>query len=246
LSTSHHPGPPPHTAHAHATRAEKRAQNRLVALGSAAILAIYFAGYVRTRSAAQRDEGPAAGRRFAGSPPAVATAPVLVAKVAVASLPLSQPATVPTPVAPPPAVAVPPVAVPPVAVAPTPVAVATTPAPVLAVVAAPVINTPNVTAPADVPAPKWKDGTFTGWGHCRHGDIEATVTIKDGRIVSSFVSTCRTRYSCDVIDAVVPQVVKRQSPDIDTVAGATQSADAYYYAVSNALATAKPESTKPL
>jgi uncharacterized protein with FMN-binding domain len=232
-------------AHAHATRAEKRAQNRLVALGSAAILAIYLAGYVRTRSAAQRDEGPAAGRRFAVAPPAVATAPALVAKVAVGPLPISQPETAPAPVAPPP-VAVPPIAVPPVAPAPAAVAVVTPPAPVQSPVAAPVMSAPNVAAPADVPAPKWKDGTFTGWGHCRHGDIEATVIIKDGRIVSSFVSTCRTRYSCDVIDAVVPQVVKRQSPDIDAVAGATQSADAYYYAVSNALATAKPEPAKPL
>src|SRR5213075_1248383 len=44
-------------------------------------------------------------------------------------------------------------------------------------------------------APKYKDGSYTGWGTSRHGDIEATVVISAGRIQSARISQCWTRYS---------------------------------------------------
>ena len=89
-------------------------------------------------------------------------------------------------------------------------------------------------------APKvWKDGTYTGWGFSPHGNIEATVTIEGGRIASAVISQCRTRYSCAVIDTLPPEVAQRQSPDVDYVSGATQSADAFYEAVVAALDKAK-------
>jgi uncharacterized protein with FMN-binding domain len=93
--------------------------------------------------------------------------------------------------------------------------------------------------PASPPAPKWKDGTYTGWGTSRHGDIQSSVVIEGGRIVSATIAQCQTRYSCSVIDALPPQVIKRQSPDVDSVSGATQSADAFYYGVVEALGKAK-------
>ena len=88
-------------------------------------------------------------------------------------------------------------------------------------------------------APIWKDGTYTGWGYSRHGDIEASVVIESGRIASATISQCRTRYSCSVIDRLPPQVAQRQSPNVDYVSGATQSADAFYGAVVAALNKAK-------
>jgi len=93
--------------------------------------------------------------------------------------------------------------------------------------------------PAPPPAPKWKDGTYTGWGTSRHGDIEAAVVIEGGRITSAVITQCLTRYSCSVIDMLPPQVTQRQSPDVDVVSRATQSADAFYYAVVEALGKAK-------
>ena len=89
------------------------------------------------------------------------------------------------------------------------------------------------------PGHSWKDGTFSGWGFSRHGNIEATVVIEAGRIVRAFISQCRTRYSCGVIDTLPPQVVERQGPDVDYVSGATESADAFYEAVAAALGKAK-------
>jgi len=91
---------------------------------------------------------------------------------------------------------------------------------------------------ASAPLHRWKDGTYTGWGFSRHGNIEATVVIAGGRIASAVISQCRTRYSCSVIDMLPPQITQRQSPDVDYVSGATQSADAFYEAVVAALAKA--------
>jgi uncharacterized protein with FMN-binding domain len=113
----------------------------------------------------------------------------------------------------------------------------------VAQVTAPAINLaapPPVLPPAPTPAaPAWKDGTYTGWGYSRHGNIEAAVVIEGGRIASATISQCRTRYSCSVIDKLPPQVAQRQSPDVDYVSGATQSADAFYGAVVEALSKAK-------
>jgi uncharacterized protein with FMN-binding domain len=53
------------------------------------------------------------------------------------------------------------------------------------------------------------------------------------------VQQCLTRYSCSWIAALPGQVVARQSPEVDYVSGATQSTNAFYYAVVEALARAK-------
>jgi uncharacterized protein with FMN-binding domain len=86
---------------------------------------------------------------------------------------------------------------------------------------------------------QYKDGEYLGWGNCRHGDIQAKVIISGGRIASATIAQCWTRYSCNWLDPVVPQVVQRQSPNIDYVSGATQSVDAFYWAVIDALSKAK-------
>jgi uncharacterized protein with FMN-binding domain len=86
----------------------------------------------------------------------------------------------------------------------------------------------------------WKDGTYTGWGTSRHGDIEATVIIEGGKITAAAISRCLTRYSCSWIAHLQPQVAQRQSPEIDNVSGATDSANAFYYAIVEALKHAAP------
>lgn len=92
---------------------------------------------------------------------------------------------------------------------------------------------------AEAVAPKWKDGTYYGWGTSRHGDIQAAVIIQGGRIATAMIAQCLTRYSCSWIAALPPQVVGRQSAEVDYVSGATQSVNAFYYAVLEALSRAK-------
>jgi uncharacterized protein with FMN-binding domain len=101
-------------------------------------------------------------------------------------------------------------------------------------------------APAPAPAseavaehPAWKDGVYLGWGYSRHGNIEAFVRIENGHIIAAGIEKCQTRYSCSIIDPLPPQVLARQSPDVDYISGATQSADAFYGGIFEALKKAQ-------
>jgi len=229
----------------------KKVANSLVAVSCAAVLAVYSAGYLRTRSAADRFEVQAAERRTAipapseptavpVSEPAAGLAPAAVSHTEVTDVRSSEPVEKPIVIAS--AETTPePSSVSPVAVVEAPVPA---PAPELTVkiaeLAPPLPEKKiEIAAPALPPAPKWKDGTYLGWGTSRHGDIQAAVVIENGRIASATIAQCRTRYSCDVIDKLPPQVAQRQSPDVDYVSRATQSADAFYYAVVEALGKAK-------
>ena len=114
-----------------------------------------------------------------------------------------------------------------------------------AAMAAPQIatTTADVSVPAATGAPQrpslYKDGTYSGWGSCRHGDIQASVTIQEGKIASVAITQCLTRYSCSWIANLPGQVVQRQSPEVDYVSGASQSTDAFYGAVVAALSKAR-------
>ena len=91
------------------------------------------------------------------------------------------------------------------------------------------------------PAEKLNDGTYTGWGQSYHGDIEVEVVIRDGRIAKSGIKTCATRYPCDVIDQILDQPVRRQNANVDSVSRATESSDAFYFGLVEALRTALAE-----
>jgi uncharacterized protein with FMN-binding domain len=223
----------------------KKVANGLVALSSAAVLAVYSAGYSRTRAAANRLEVQADQRR-----PEVPVAPRAADRI-----PEHQPeapgesagAAVPEPAAPSKPIKT---AEPIKAVAGVPESV-TAAVPAETSIASPppapvVEQAPSPAAPAVEPkpepppaAPSWKDGTYTGWGSSRHGDIQALVVIEGGRIASATIAQCLTRYSCSVIEKLPPEVAARQSAEIDYVSGATQSTNAFYYAVVDALSKAK-------
>ena len=78
-----------------------------------------------------------------------------------------------------------------------------------------------------------------GYGRSRHGNIEATVDVVDGQIVAATITDCATEYPCSWIVNLPPQVVVRQSAEVDIVSGATASSDAFYAAVVAALNKAK-------
>jgi uncharacterized protein with FMN-binding domain len=85
----------------------------------------------------------------------------------------------------------------------------------------------------------YRNGIYYGWGYSRHGDIEAYVTIESGRIAAAGIERCQTRYPCSRIRELPGQVRDRQSAEVDYVSGATQSAEAFYDAVVQALSKAK-------
>ena len=89
------------------------------------------------------------------------------------------------------------------------------------------------------PGVKWRDGRYVGYGQSRHGDIEATIEIWEGKISYVAISQCLTQYSCSFIEKLPQQVFERQSANVDNVSGATQSSNAFYYAITQALQKAK-------
>jgi uncharacterized protein with FMN-binding domain len=109
------------------------------------------------------------------------------------------------------------------------------------VVAAPVAPVAAAPAPAAKPAAKagYRDGLHYGRGTSRHGDIESLIEISNGRIISVVISQCLTQYTCRWISALPAQVIARQSPDVDYVTGATESANAFYFSIVQALMQAK-------
>ena len=240
------------------SRSSRWLKSNLVTLGSAAVLAVYSAGFARTRTAAarvfRRATRPARAERPTHEVAAPAPAPQT-------DTPATAPATVdsathtPAPAAKRVAAAKTPAVAPKVESVPEPVVNAdTAPKPAKTVDIAPpaVATTPVAPAPppptppvdsaakiADTTHVQLKDGTFSGWGTSRHGDIEAAVEIKNGHIVSAFIVQCLTQYSCSWIAALPPQVVTRQSAEVDYVSGATQSSNAFYYAIVESLKKAK-------
>jgi uncharacterized protein with FMN-binding domain len=189
--------------------AQKKIARSLVAFGSAAIVSVYAAGYARTQSAeAQFD--------FQALPTSVMPA-VPAAEATATSTPVARF----RPIFPPagPGVASPRRPARGAAVAPT-----------IAPTAAP------TAAPAQAATGKYKDGSYVGLGRSRHGNIETTVVVQGGKIVSAKISQCLTRYPCSMIAALPGQVVAQQSATVDFVSGATDSSMAYQQAVANALA----------
>jgi len=225
----------------------RRLANPLVALSSAAVLTIYSAGYLRTRAAAEKIQAADRSRVVVpaaplGEPDQLAVTPATMPVATTAAKPTQSltkktaRATVPadTPVS------TPPPGVTPIAATSVPATpVSATPVPATPVATTPVSTTAAAPEPTPTPTPHYKDGTYSGWGTSRHGDIEATVVIAGGRITSAQITQCWTRYSCSWVAHLQGQVVTRQSPEVDYVSGATQSTNAFYYAVVQALSKAK-------
>jgi uncharacterized protein with FMN-binding domain len=232
-----------------------RISNDLVAASCAAVLTVYAAGYWRTRDAARRFETQAQERRPAMSASsATAAASPMAAEAAAPAHPSPEAAAESLPstaaVTAPPAKEVVASASSKEASPPLPAAsvLPAMPSPVETSVDAVAITTVNPPAAAAEAAPQaqpalvWRDGTYTGWGTSRHGDIKAQVVIRNGRIVESSVASCETRWPCDVIGSIIPQPVERQNADVDRVSRATESTNAYYYALVAALDNALPPS----
>lgn len=191
----------------------ERISRRLVLLSSAAIGAVYLAGYLDTRSA---DAGLASvATSGSGTAPAAAQTPVpapTVTRAAATTSSSSPKAAAPT--------AVPPTVAPPTA---TP-----KPAPTVA---------PQPTATA---APTGlRDGTYTGVGDSRRGAIQAAVTVKAGRITNVAITGASTQYPVSWISQLPPEVVATQSSRVDLVSGATYSSLAFQGAVQQAIAQAQ-------
>ncbi len=251
-------------------RSGTRIPNGLLALGSAAVLAVYSAGNLQTMAAARQFDDQGGGRRRP-MPPSVASAggdraspPVAMATPAAGSADTSTSVVAVEAEATSQPIATQPVAIEsetsrsdtsrsetsrsdtsksettePATPIKTKSVAAVTAATADSTASSASVGTSTSSADSAQANPAWRDGAFTGYGTSRHGDIEATVVIEGGRITSATISQCLTRYSCSWINHLQAQVVARQSPNVDYVSGATESANAFFYAVFEALLKAE-------
>jgi uncharacterized protein with FMN-binding domain len=81
----------------------------------------------------------------------------------------------------------------------------------------------------------YKDGTYSGTGASRRGDVSVSVTISAGRITAVNLTKVATEYPASAIASLPAQVVAKQSAQVNGVSGATYSAQAFRGAVQAAL-----------
>ncbi|QCR08964.1 FMN-binding protein [Brenneria rubrifaciens] len=99
----------------------------------------------------------------------------------------------------------------------------------------------SLSAHSSATAP-YKDGTYTGKGQGKEGEIEVSVSIKDGQIVNAEVVKHEDTEALmmGVVDNVVPELIEKQDiNDVDAVTGATMSSDGVINAIKQALEQAK-------
>lgn len=91
-----------------------------------------------------------------------------------------------------------------------------------------------------VPSGGYKDGTYTGSATGFGGNIGVCVTVKNGKITGVNVTSApgETASYLSSAKGVISRVISRQTPNVDTVSGATYSSTGILNAVKNALSRA--------
>jgi uncharacterized protein with FMN-binding domain len=84
----------------------------------------------------------------------------------------------------------------------------------------------------------YRDGTYSGQGSSRRGDVWVSVDIQSGRIARVTITRSTLQYPVRDIAGLPDQVVQRQSAQVDTVSRATYSSQAFRGAVAQALSRA--------
>jgi uncharacterized protein with FMN-binding domain len=193
--------------------ARNRMHRGLVALSASAIAAVYMAGYLRTQ---------AADATIAAADPVLTASPTVQVTVA------APPAATATPA--PPAVArlqartAPQSSSAPAAQAPTPV---------------PTQTRAQTQPPSQSVQAAYQDGTYTGQGTSRRGDVWVQVQVVGGRVANVSITRSTLQYPLRDIAGLPQQVIDRQDAQVDTVSRATYSSMAFRQAVTQALASAK-------
>jgi uncharacterized protein with FMN-binding domain len=84
----------------------------------------------------------------------------------------------------------------------------------------------------------YQDGTYTGTGSSRRGDVWVSVDVQGGKIAQVTITRSTLQYPLRDIAGLPAQVVQRQSAQVDIVSRATYSSQAFRTAVAQALSRA--------
>jgi uncharacterized protein with FMN-binding domain len=208
-----------------------RMHRGLVALSASAIAAVYMTGYLRTQ---------AADATIAAAEPSLTAAPT--AQVAVAAPPAVTVAPAPqtvvqrqVPVPPRPSATPATQAQPPAQSQSQPRAQTQPQAPAQTQPQ----SQPQPQSPSQASQAAYKDGTYTGQGTSRRGDVWVQVEVAGGRISNVSITRSTLQYPLRDIAGLPQEVVDRQSAQVDVVSRATYSSMAFRQAVTQALSSAK-------
>ena len=99
----------------------------------------------------------------------------------------------------------------------------------------------NSQADANSASGAYKDGEYLGKASAYNGNVEVKVTISGGKMTA--IDIVKTKddedYFFDAQKKVIPEILEKQSTDVDAVAGATTSSEGIAHAVEKALEQAK-------
>ena len=99
----------------------------------------------------------------------------------------------------------------------------------------------NSQADANSASGAYKDGEYLGKASAYNGNVEVKVTISGGKMTA--IDIVKTKddedYFFDAQKKVIPEILEKQSTDVDAVAGATTSSEGIAHAVEKALQQAK-------
>jgi len=118
---------------------------------------------------------------------------------------------------------------------------ALTPTPVLTPTPTPTAtSTPTATATTSNDGPiSLSDGSYSGTGRGYRGDVDVTVTVKNGYITGVKIDSYRDdeQYFSHAKKTIIERVISAQSVEVDTVSGATYSSRGILSAILDALGT---------
>ena len=99
----------------------------------------------------------------------------------------------------------------------------------------------NSQAGANSASGVYQDGEYLGKASAYNGNVEVKVTISGGKMTA--IDIVKTKddedYFFDAQKKVIPEILEKQSTDVDAVAGATTSSEGIAHAVEKALEQAK-------
>ncbi|MBV8719630.1 MAG: FMN-binding protein [Chloroflexi bacterium] len=102
------------------------------------------------------------------------------------------------------------------------------------------VPTPQTASPpAAQTQGQFKDGTYSGQGTSRRGDVWVSVQIQGGQIANVTITRSTLQYPLRDIANLPSEVVQRQSAQVDIVSRATYSSQAFRGAVTQALSSAR-------
>jgi uncharacterized protein with FMN-binding domain len=107
----------------------------------------------------------------------------------------------------------------------------------------PVVVGASAASTTSTPTTAYADGTYSGTGTSRFGNVNVSVTVSSGKVTNVQITSVTTSFPESRIASLPAAVVASQSANVNVVSGATYSSTAFKQAVQQALSQAQAANT---